>query len=46
MGLENVFDEDPQLVDGAGVFSIRNFPLGVGYDIPGRRWFFGVTKRF
>ncbi|WP_421790226.1 TonB-dependent receptor domain-containing protein [Hyphobacterium sp.] len=46
VGLENVFDEEPPLVDPAGVFSIRNFPLGVGYDIPGRRWFVGVTKRF
>lgn len=45
-GLENVFDEEPPLVDGAGVFSIRNYPVGVGYDVAGRRWFFGVTKRF
>ncbi|NCP64918.1 MAG: TonB-dependent receptor [Paraglaciecola sp.] len=35
-GVRNVFNKAPSKVDGAGVFSIRNFPLGVGYDIYGR----------
>lgn len=35
-GVQNVFNESPPKVDAAGVFSINNIPLGVGYDVFGR----------
>lgn len=46
IGLQNVFDEDPPLVDqdATGNISARNVPLGVGYDQIGRRLFVGVSK--
>jgi len=48
IGLQNVFDEDPPLVDqdATGNISARNVPLGVGYDQIGRRLFVGVSKAF
>ena len=39
VGVRNVFNEAPPKVDDAGVFSTRNIPLGVGYDLFGRSAF-------
>ena len=41
----NVFNTPPPQVDGAGVFSTRNYPLGIGYDPFGRTYTlsFGAT---
>ncbi|WP_102798981.1 TonB-dependent receptor [Bowmanella denitrificans] len=43
-GIRNVFDEAPPKADDDGVFSRRNIPLGVGYDLFGRTAYlnFGV----
>lgn len=48
VGVQNVFDEEPPLVDqdATGFVSARNVPLGVGYDQIGRRLFVGVAKSF
>jgi len=48
IGMQNVFDEEPPLVDqdATGNVSARNVPLGVGYDQIGRRIFVGVAKSF
>lgn len=46
VGVENVFDEDPPLVDPDGTFSVRNVPIGVGYDVFGRTAFVQVSKEF
>ena len=53
IGMQNVFDEDPPLLDqdagdvtNIGNVSPRNVPLGVGYDQIGRRVFVGVSKSF
>lgn len=48
LGVQNVFDEEPPLVDqdATGNISARNVPLGVGYDQIGRRVFVGVSKSF
>ena len=45
LGVNNVFNTSPPLVDGAGVFSVRNYPIGLGYDPFGRTYFlsFGGT---
>ena len=47
-GIQNVFDEDPPQVDSAttGLVNDRNVPLGVGYDLLGRRIFVSVSKAF
>ncbi|WND01388.1 TonB-dependent receptor [Temperatibacter marinus] len=44
-GVRNIFNTAPPLVDPAGVFSLSNIPLGVGYDLYGRSFFVraGVT---
>jgi len=46
VGIENVFDETPPAIDTAGVFGVRNVPLGIGYDILGRRAFVSASKSF
>lgn len=46
VGVENVFDEFPNRVDDDGTFSVRNFPVGVGYDPFGRRAFVQASKEF
>jgi iron complex outermembrane receptor protein len=45
-GVDNVFHVAPPLVDGDEVFSIRNRPIGAGYDVFGRTFFFNVAKSF
>jgi iron complex outermembrane receptor protein len=44
-GIRNVFDEAPPLVDGTEVLSVNNVPIGYGYDLRGRTFFFNVTWR-
>ena len=47
IGARNVFDEEPPLVDGRGINSDRsNVPLGRGYDVQGRQYFFNVSAAF
>lgn len=45
-GVRNVFNTAPPLVDGGGVFSSRNFPLGIGYDLYGRSFYMNVGYKF
>jgi iron complex outermembrane receptor protein len=45
-GVRNIFDDEPPVVDPAGVFAIGNVPIGIGHDLRGRRWFLGVRKSF
>ncbi|VUD66722.1 Vitamin B12 transporter BtuB [Thalassocella blandensis] len=45
-GVRNVFDKEPPMVDGAQVTSIRNAPLGYGYDLHGRTLFLNVAYTF
>jgi iron complex outermembrane receptor protein len=43
LGVVNVFDDDPPLLDGdAPELQWNNVPLGAGYDLLGRRVFFSV----
>lgn len=46
VGVNNVFDEEPALVDPREVFSVSNVPIGNGYDLNGRQYFVRVTKSF
>nr|WP_321440354.1 TonB-dependent receptor [uncultured Hyphomonas sp.] len=46
LGIENLFDEEPPVIDTDGVFGVRNVPFGVGYDVLGRRAFLQVAKSF
>ncbi|MCH8944033.1 MAG: TonB-dependent receptor [Proteobacteria bacterium] len=45
-GIRNVFDEAPPFVDGSEVFAINNSPIGVGYDLQGRSYFFNASYNF
>lgn len=45
-GVSNVFDKEPPQVDGNEVFSVANTPIGNGYDLNGREFFFGASKTF
>ncbi len=45
-GVRNVFDRDPELVDSQGAFSVRNVPIGAGYDFLGRTFFLTLGKDF
>ncbi|MEQ8556688.1 MAG: TonB-dependent receptor [Henriciella sp.] len=47
-GVQNLFNEEPPQVDSAttGLINDRNVPLGVGYDLFGRRIFVSVAKSF
>jgi iron complex outermembrane receptor protein len=45
-GLRNVFNDAPPLIDGDAGGSIRNVPLGVGYDLFGRTVFASVNYTF
>ena len=46
LGVTNIFDRDPPLVDSNEVFAISNTPVGNGYDLDGREFFFTVQKAF
>ena len=40
VGASNIFDEGPPLVDANEYAStIKNAPIGAGYDLDGRTWF-------
>ncbi len=43
VGVRNIFDTEPPFVDGTEVFSISNTPIGVGYDLVGRRVFLNLS---
>jgi iron complex outermembrane receptor protein len=45
-GVRNVFDEKPPIVDASEVLSFSNTPIGYGYDLQGRMFFFDVAYRF
>ena len=44
-GIRNVFDEEPPYVDGTEYTAINRVPLGAGYDLFGRVYFFNVVWR-
>jgi iron complex outermembrane receptor protein len=46
IGVENVFNTAPPIADGAGVFSLRNVPLGIGYNLTGRTFFASIQASF
>lgn len=46
LGISNVFDVKPPRIDTDGVFGVRNFPLGVGYDLQGRTIFTSAKIAF
>lgn len=45
-GIRNILNEAPPEVDDSEVFAISNAPIGVGYDLNGRRYFLNIAKRF
>ena len=45
-GVRNLFDEAPPFVNGDEVLSINNAPIGYGYDLMGRTFFFNATYNF
>lgn len=45
-GIRNVFDQQPPVVDSSEVTAFNNTPLGVGYDLQGRTFFFNIAKTF
>ncbi|MGB3166829.1 MAG: TonB-dependent receptor [Alteraurantiacibacter sp.] len=46
VGVSNIFDTAPPLVDGSEVFSVNNVPIGNGYDLDGREFFGSINVRF
>lgn len=46
VGVRNILNDEPPLVDPAEVFSVNNVPLGSGYDLNGREYFMRVRKSF
>ena len=46
VGVRNVFNTAPPQVDSGGVFSDRNVPLGIGYDLFGRTFYTNISARF
>ena len=45
-GIRNVLDEEPPFIDGSEILSVNNTPIGYGYDINGRTYFFNVAVTF
>lgn len=45
-GITNLFDKAPPLVDSSEVLAISNTPIGNGYDLDGRQFFFAIEKQF
>lgn len=45
-GIRNLFDEAPPFVDGSEVQAINNAPIGYGYDLMGRTFFFNAAYNF
>lgn len=46
VGVSNIFDTAPPLVDSNEVLAISNTPIGNGYDLDGREFFITFDKRF
>lgn len=46
VGVTNIFDRAPPLVDGNEVLSVSNAPIGAGYNLDGREFFATVRKAF
>lgn len=46
VGVTNVFDRSPPLVDSNEVFAISNTPIGNGYNLDGREFFASIRKAF
>jgi len=46
LGVRNVFDKEPPVVDGSEVLASNNTPIGAGYDLNGRTIFLNVSKNF
>jgi len=46
IGVRNVFDQDPPMVNSNEVTTNVNAPVGYGYDLQGRRVFVSLSKRF
>ncbi len=46
IGVTNIFDRDPPLVDGNEVFSLANVPIGAGYNLDGREFFGSIQYKF
>jgi iron complex outermembrane receptor protein len=44
-GIRNVFDEEPPFVDATEYTAINRVPIGAGYDLFGRVYFFNVVWR-
>ena len=45
-GIRNLFEEEPPFVDTSEVFAFNNTPVGVGYDLQGRTFFFNASYNF
>ena len=45
-GIRNLLDEEPPVVDGTEILSVNNTPIGVGYDLNGRVYFFNAVVSF
>jgi iron complex outermembrane receptor protein len=45
-GMRNLFDQAPPKVDGTEILAINNAPIGYGYDLQGRVYFFNVAVNF
>jgi iron complex outermembrane receptor protein len=45
IGVRNVFDEKPPYVDGTEYIAINRIPIGYGYDLNGRVYFFEAVWR-
>lgn len=46
VGVTNIFDNAPPLIDTDEVFGISNVPIGNGYDLDGREFFAAVRYAF
>jgi iron complex outermembrane receptor protein len=46
IGVSNIFNTAPPLVDGNEVFSVANTAIGSGYDYDGREVFAQVSIEF
>ncbi|MEX0709219.1 MAG: TonB-dependent receptor [Woeseia sp.] len=45
-GIRNVLDQEPPMVDGNEITAINNTPLGYGYDVNGRTFYFNIAATF
>ncbi|MBO6608781.1 TonB-dependent receptor [Altererythrobacter sp.] len=46
VGVDNIFNTAPPLVDSSEVLAINNVAIGNGYDYDGREFFVSVSKQF